>query len=73
MAALSFSEREIEWNYIAPVKPTQNASIESLNARPSDAPLNETLFSSLAQVRAVLTALKDDCNNARPQCPGTLE
>ena len=67
MAVLRFSqERQIEWHYIAPGKPTQNAFIESFNARLRDELLNETLFSSLAQVRAVLTAWKDDYNNARP-------
>ena len=67
MAVLRFSqERQIEWHYIAPGKPTQNAFIESFNARLRDELLNETLFTSLAQVRAVLTAWKDDYNNARP-------
>jgi len=67
MAMLRFSqERQIEWHYIAPGKPTQNAFIESFNARLRDELLNETLFTSLAQVRAVLAAWKDDYNNARP-------
>jgi putative transposase len=67
MAVLRFSqERQIEWHYIAPGKPTQNAFIESFNARLRDELLNETLFTSLAQVRAMLAAWKDDYNNARP-------
>ncbi|WP_230646950.1 integrase core domain-containing protein, partial [Bradyrhizobium sp. Leaf401] len=67
MAMLRFSqERQIEWHYIAPGKPTQNAFIESFNARLRDELLNETLFTSLAQARAVLAAWKDDYNNARP-------
>ena len=67
MAILRWSqELRIEWHYIAPGKPTQNAFIESFNARLRDELLNETLFTSLAQVRAVLTAWKDDYNNARP-------
>jgi putative transposase len=67
MAALRFSQAmRIEWHYIAPGKPTQNAFIESFNARLRDELLNETLFTSLAQVRAVLAAWKDDYNNARP-------
>lgn len=67
MAVLRFSqEMRIEWHYIAPGKPTQNAFIESFNARLRDELLNETLFTSLAQVRAVLNAWKDDYNNVRP-------
>ena len=67
MAVLRFSqEKQIEWHYIAPGKPTQNAFIESFNARLRDELLNETLFTSLAQARAMLTAWKHDYNNARP-------
>ena len=67
MAVLRFSqETQIEWHYIAPGKPTQNAFIESFNARLRDELLNETLITSLAQARAVLSAWKDDYNNARP-------
>ena len=65
MTLLRFSlERQIEWHYIAPGKPTQNAFIESFNARLRDELLNETLFTSLAQVRAVLATWKDDYNRA---------
>jgi putative transposase len=67
MTVLRFSqERQIEWHYIAPGKPTPNAFIESFNARLRDELLNETLFTSLAQVRAMLATWKDDYNNARP-------
>lgn len=67
MAVLHWSqETQIEWHYIAPGKPTQNAFIESFNGRLRDELLNETLFTSLPQVRAVLTAWKDDYNNIRP-------
>ena len=67
MAVLHWSqETQIEWHYIAPGKPTQNAFIESFNGRLRDELLNETLFTSLSQVRAVLTAWKDDYNNIRP-------
>jgi putative transposase len=59
-------EMRIEWHYIAPGKPTQNAFIESFNARLRDELLNETLFTSLAQVRAVLANWKDDYNTVRP-------
>jgi putative transposase len=53
-------------HYIAPGKPTQNAFIESFNARLRDELLNETLFTSLTQVRAMLATWKDDYSNARP-------
>jgi putative transposase len=67
MAILQWSqERQIEWHYIAPGKPTQNAFIESFNGRLRDELLNETLFTSLAQVRAVLAAWRNDYNDVRP-------
>lgn len=67
MAILRWSQKmRIEWHYIAPGKPTQNAFIESFNGRLRDELLNETLFTSLAHARAVLTAWKDDYNTVRP-------
>jgi putative transposase len=59
-------DRRIDWHYIAPGKPQQNAFIESFNARLRDELLNETLFSSLDQARAALAAWKEDYNHARP-------
>ena len=59
-------ETSIDWHYIAPGKPTQNAFIESFNGRLRDELLNETLFTSLAHARAVLHAWKDDYNTVRP-------
>jgi putative transposase len=59
-------EMQIEWHYIAPGKPTQNAFIESFNARLRDELLNETLFTSLAQVRSVLADWRHDYNDFRP-------
>ena len=59
-------ERIVEWHYIAPGKPTQNAFIESFNGRLRDELLNETLFTSLARARAVLAAWKHDYNTSRP-------
>ena len=67
MAVLRWTQEiRIEWHYIAPGKPTQNAFIESFNARLRDELLNETLFTSLAQARAVLNAWKHDYNHVRP-------
>jgi putative transposase len=65
MAILRWSqETRVEWHYIAPGKPQQNAFIESFNGRLRDKPLNETLFTSLAHVREALTTWKDDYNRA---------
>ena len=47
-------------------KPQQNAFIESFNGRLRDELLNETLFSSLAHVRAVLGVWRLDYNTIRP-------
>jgi len=67
MAILRWSQAtRVEWHYIAPGKPTQNAFIESFNGRLRDELLNETLFTSLAHARAVLAAWKDDYNKLRP-------
>lgn len=59
-------ERNIDWHYIAPGKPTQNAFIESFNGRLRDELLNETLFASLAHARVALADWKEDYNNIRP-------
>jgi putative transposase len=67
MAILKWSQQTgIEWHYIAPGKPTQNAFIESFNGKLRDELLNETLFTSLAHARAELAAWKDDYNEVRP-------
>jgi putative transposase len=58
--------RRVEWHYIAPGKPTQNAFVESFNGRLRDECLNETLFTSLAQTRAIPTARPQDQNAVRP-------
>jgi putative transposase len=59
-------QTRVEWHYIAPGKPTQNAFIESFNGRLRDEFLNETLFSSLAQARVALASWRADYNGARP-------
>ncbi len=55
----------IDWHYIQPGKPQQNAFVESFNGRLRDECLNETAFSSLAEARAVLAAWRDDYNRRR--------
>lgn len=59
-------DREVNWHYIAPGKPTQNAFVESFNGRLRDECLNETLFTSLHQARAELALWRQDYNHHRP-------
>jgi putative transposase len=59
-------ETGVEWHYIAPGKPQQNAFIESFNGRLRDELLNETLFGSLAHARVALAAWQLDYNTVRP-------
>jgi putative transposase len=67
MAILGWSKStDIDWHYIAPGKPQQNAFVESFIGRLRDECLNETLFSSLAEARMVLAAWRDDYNRVRP-------
>ena len=67
MAILRWSQdSRVEWHYIAPGKPQQNAFVGSFNGRLRDELLNETLFTSLAHVREALAAWKDDYNTVRP-------
>lgn len=58
-------DRQIDWHYIAPGKPTQNAFIESFNGRLRDEFLNDTLFTSLAHARVALKEWRDDYNTRR--------
>jgi putative transposase len=59
-------EKQVEWHYIAPGKPQQNAFAESFFGRLRDECLNETLFTSLAHAREVLSFWKEDYNTVRP-------
>ena len=56
------NDNKVEWHYIDPGKPTQNAFIESFNSRLRDELLNETLFSSLLTARVTLAARRTDYN-----------
>jgi putative transposase len=56
----------VDWHYIDPGKPVQNAFIESFNGRLRDEFLNETTFTSLAQARATLEKWRRDYNGVRP-------
>jgi putative transposase len=67
MAILVWSKASlVEWHYIAPGKPQQNACAESFIGRLRAECLNETLFTSLAHARVVLAAWQDDYNEVRP-------
>ena len=67
MAILAWSQASgVGWHYIQPGKPQQNAFIESFNARLRDECLNEALFSSLREARAVLAGWRNDYNQVRP-------
>jgi putative transposase len=56
----------VEWHYIAPGKPQQNAFAESFIGRLRDELLNETLFSSLSHAREALAMWRNDYNTIRP-------
>jgi len=59
-------ETGIEWHYIAPGKPMQNAFVESFNGRLRDECLNENLFSNLAEARRLIEDWRTDYNLHRP-------
>ena len=57
----------VEWHYIAPGKPTQNAFIESFNGRLRDELLNETLFSfARSRARDMLAIWKEVITIPKP-------
>jgi putative transposase len=58
--------RRIDWHYIQPGKPQQNAFVESFNGRLRDECLNEMAFSSLSEARLLLAEWRDDYNRVRP-------
>jgi len=67
MAVLRWCQQTgVEWHYIAPGKPMQNAFVESFNGRFRDECLNDTLFSALSEARSAITSWKEDYNHHRP-------
>jgi putative transposase len=54
------------WHDIAPGKPTQNTLVESFIGRFRDECLNEEMFASLAEARAVIERWRCDYNQVRP-------
>lgn len=66
-AMLEWTNRTgVDWHYIAPGKPQQNGFVESFNGRFRDECLNEEVFASLAEARAVIERWRLDYNHVRP-------
>ena len=67
MAVLRWCQQtRVEWHYIAPGKPTQNAFVESFNGRFRDECLNEHWFTSLIDARRTIERWRQDYNHVRP-------
>ena len=60
------NDRNIELHFIEPGKPTQNAFIESFNARLRDECLNEHAFSNVQEAQTTLEQWRRFYNNERP-------
>ena len=60
------NENDVDWHYIDPDKPQQNAFIESFNGSLRDELLNEELFDSLDDARRKLALWRYDYNHVRP-------
>ncbi|GAA4482869.1 hypothetical protein GCM10023157_23890 [Gluconacetobacter asukensis] len=58
-------DHSVQWHYIAPGWPMQNGYVERFNGRMRDELLKETVFPSMAQARAVVSAWKNDYNTIR--------
>lgn len=56
----------VNWHYIAPGKPMQNAFVESFNGRLRDECLNEHIFGNLAKARNIIKDWRIDYNTQRP-------
>jgi putative transposase len=59
-------DSKIDWHFIAPGKPIQNAFVESFNGRMRDEFLNETLFFDIDDARTKVAAWVADYNDERP-------
>ena len=66
-AILKWADRNgVDWHYIDPGKPQQNAFIESFNGSLRDELLNEEIFDSLPDARRKLACWRYDYNHVRP-------
>ena len=63
---LRWATGRLDWHYIEPGKPVQNAFIESFNSRLRDECLNEHVFLTLAEARRTIAAWRHDYNHSRP-------
>lgn len=67
MAVLKWcQDTGINWHYIQPGKPMQNAFVESFNGSFRDECLNETLFTTLREAKTIIHEWKEDYNLNRP-------
>ena len=60
------ADTKVDWHYIDPGKPVQNAFIESFNGRLRDECLNVEVFGSMAEAAQLLAAWREDYNHHRP-------
>ena len=65
-AVLRWATGRLDWHYIEPGKPVQNAFIESFNSKLRDECLNEHVFLTLAEARETIDAWRYDYNHRRP-------
>jgi putative transposase len=65
-AVLRWATQRIAWHYIEPGKPVQNAFVESFNSKLRDECLNEYVFTTLAEARAIIEGWRQDYNQLRP-------
>ena len=65
-AVLRWATGRLDWHYIEPGKPVQNAFVESFNSKLRDECLNEHVFLTLAEARETIEAWRHDYNHLRP-------
>jgi putative transposase len=65
-AVLRWATGWLDWHYIEPGKPVQNAFVESFNSKLRDECLNEHVFLTLAEARETIEAWRHDYNHNRP-------